>query len=96
MPIATSGPRPRSELKLRSAALLAVLVSKNVAAVVETTLKKAYRRPFGEWSVSREICQMSLLQSRDSLATVPLNGIANESGRQQEICGSRRSEDTQG
>ena len=36
-----ASPRPRSELKLRSAARLAVFVSWNVVAVVETILRSA-------------------------------------------------------
>ena len=41
MAIAIRGPRPSSELKLRSAARLSVLVSLKVVAVVETTLSRA-------------------------------------------------------
>ena len=41
MPIAIRGPRPSSELKLRSAARLAVFVSENVVAMVETTRSEA-------------------------------------------------------
>jgi 23S rRNA G2445 N2-methylase RlmL len=39
--MAIRGPRPSIELKLRSAARLAVLVSENVVAVVDTTLSRA-------------------------------------------------------
>ena len=39
--MAIRGPRPRRVLKLRSAARLAVLVSENVVAVVDTTLSRA-------------------------------------------------------
>jgi hypothetical protein len=59
MPMAIRGPRPRSELKLRSAARLAVFVSEKVVAIVETTLRAAYSQPLGERSLRTEACQMS-------------------------------------
>jgi hypothetical protein len=59
------------ELKLRSAARLAVFVWLKVEQEMETTLRNAQSQPLGERSARRVVCQMSFCQKRASLERKP-------------------------
>jgi hypothetical protein len=92
MAMAIRGPRPSIELKLRSAARLAVFVSENVVADRRDDPQQGVE-PAPASGREIDACQMSLFQRRTSRFRCPWAAF-QAVRRQQEVRGSRRSEPT--